>query len=247
MASLCTDDNHSTSYGRFLTQGKQSRIYLAQTLVKVIGTGKGLTQNEANTLARQLYGYHDILHCRGWLLPQLYCIRVNHSGLESELIIREQYIPGSSLTEVIADKGIVCAMQHVLPIVKLLCAEPTVKVVYHGKALYRLCYGVDLKPDNIVLNSVTNELVLVDTFAPKTMRKSGSWCRYSKKLERLSPTKLQIVTATRAGILLRLLRLMGLQKTSPEYGAVLSLLESTGMEKEELHFIASEVSADIHF
>lgn len=243
MPSLYAGDSHTMSYGCFLAQGKQSRIYLAPTIIKVIGTGKSLTQNEANALARQLCNYRAVLQRQGWLLPELYSIRVHQYGHESELIMQEQYIDGSSLTKMIVDQGMARAIQCLLPIVKLLCLQPTVKQTYYGKTFHRLNYGVDLKPDNLVFNSVTNGLFLVDTFAPKTMTPVGSWCCYNKKLESLSPRKLLVVTATRAGILLRLTRLMGLQETGQEHSAMLSLLKSAGMERDELRFIAREVSA----
>lgn len=242
MSSLY-DNSYSTPRGHFLTRGNQSCIYLTQTLTKVIGSDKDLTHDEASYLAAQLHDYHTMLSRRGWLLPELYSIRLN-SGHESELIVQEQYIAGPSLKSLIADKDIMCAIRYLLPIIRLLCAEPTVKVTNYGKTFHRMCYGVDLKPDNLVLSSTADELFLVDTFAPKIMRKSGSWSCYYRKLERLSPRKLQIVTATRVGILLRLIRLMGLQKTSPEYTAVLSALHNAGVNKEELHFIAGEVNAD---
>jgi len=232
---------YSTQAYRLIAEGKQSRVYLGQSILKQIGVGKNLIKEEADSLVVGLCDYNKILHLRGWLIPELYSVRTKYSKYGWELFIYEQYIPGLLLAEVIVHQGIVQAMTYLLPILEILVAEPTTELSYGNAVLHHFSYGVDLKPTNLILNHQTKELFLVDIFAPKTMTSDKAWRCYNNKLESLSPRNLQIVTATREGILLRLLRLTGVYKEMSEYRTLLTLIEDAGINLNELHFVKTQI------
>lgn len=248
MPSLLINDKIDQSHGDFIAQGKQSTVFVIQVAVKQIGIDKGLSSQEAQYLVAQLYYYRRVLTQRGWRLPELYLTRTKKYENETRLTIYEQYIPGPSLTSIIAQQGMLQAIGHMASLLKLIYTDHATAMRHGSTLLHRLDYGVDLKPDNVLLNKATNQLYLIDTFAPKTIRKDGSWHCYLKKLDNLSPNKLMIVTATREGILLRLLRLAGVRQGTREYFAVLRLLCSLNtMSQSEYQFITSEISRNYTF
>lgn len=226
-----------------ITQGKQSHVFISRFIVKQMGIGKGLTFREVSDLTRHLSLYQQVLRQRGWSTPITYFMQINDHEAGSYLTTLEQYIEGPSFTDILAKEGVPQALSYLELILHLLANESTSEFAYERLRFHRLKYGVDLKPDNLVLDVQTRELFLVDTFAPKIITSEGQWGWYSKKLDELGPEELMVVTGTREGISLRLFRLMGISKTR-HYSNILSSLETNGMRKEEVRFIASEIESD---
>ncbi len=241
--------------GRVIGRGRQSQVELTErghmgmpTVIKKMGVGRQLSYEEARCLHAQFYVYRDILKLSGWSIPDVYDAAL--CGEKDGLYIRtyEEYIDGQSVSEVmyggfdVADKKWEICGQ----LFSLLSQQRGVPWAVGNKLLHRLPYGVDLKPDNLVLDS-GGRVYLVDIFGPKTIDDRGRWVSYARKLERLDEVSLMIVTATREGAILRFLRLAarGCPVGFAETEAIARLrdcLLAVGISSGESEFIVNEVS-----
>ncbi len=230
--------NKMSSHQNPIAHGLHSIVYKTYMIEKHIGRNKRLTLSEALRLKHQLFVYQHILRQQGWHIPECYLLEVNVTKDKVELRLLEQYIEGPTVTEVLKLHGTSYALKKIIPTLYVLTMQPTVPYDYGKYRLQRLAYGVDLKPDNIILYSKKTPF-LVDTFAPKLLTITGNWRYYSSQFETLAAQELLVVTATREGVILRLLRLLGIDRHSL---SVSRAFLQAGLSSREIAFLKKEIT-----
>ena len=243
-------------HGTIIGYGKQSQVELLERdylkmpiIIKWMGVGKRLKYEETVNLHTHLFVYRDILERNGWSIPKLHEVIIYKAKRTAYISVYEEYIIGRSINEIIQDKSYAVNQKWELfgLLFSLLARQESVTLTVGSKQLHRLPYGVDLKPDNLIIDD-TGRIRLVDTFAPKTINDKGQWTSYSKKLEGLDEESLMAVTATREGIVLRFLRLAHV-RSPVEYGKseviqhLQDCLLEAGVSSGETEFIMDEVKS----
>jgi len=249
-----TDITDGTTYpdglhGTVINYGKQSQVELLEReylkvpiIIKWIGVGKRLTYKEVTDLYIHLVDYRDILERNGWDVPRLHEVIIYKDKRAACMSVYEEYITGQRIDEIIKDSRTVRRTWELFASLFLLLArQETIAVTMGNQQLHRLSYGVDLKPSNLVIDSA-GKVYLVDTFGPKVIKPSGQWAAYSKKLEGIGKEPLMAVTATREGILLRFLRLVGIEDAkNATIQRLWDCLHEAGIPPSEVKFVIDEV------
>jgi len=244
-----------------LTQGRQSRVSVLEytkegedyrLIWKRMGAGKGLEVDEAEALQVRLLPYRESLISAGWNIPKLYFSEVVKIDGEAQIYSYEEFIPGGDGEQMVADASEPNFRKWHLTeeVISTLINYPPDVVVRRevcGRELTCLPHGLDLKHANVVLQQGTNKLFFVDLFGPKEVVEDFAWRTFESKLDSLAPERLLAVCATREGALLRFWRLArrkwAADKSRRPFLSeqFVERLDSLGLPKIELDFVASEI------
>ena len=161
--------------------GSQSRVGLIDLankpeplLLKQMGSGKGLDYDEALSIHGNYIIYRQQLIDAGWNIPHLHESALANVEDEWQIWGVEQLIEGTNAVKLFEHPHNDIMKLHVVKqIGRTLagyCIEDTEKNYLYGRDLTMLPHGIDLKPENVMVDRL-GFVWMVDTFGPKLIDK----------------------------------------------------------------------------
>ncbi|MCZ2836772.1 hypothetical protein [Modestobacter sp. VKM Ac-2985] len=239
--------------GQDLASAGPPACWPGESLLKRVGVRRGLSRAECLAIGDGYLEYrHALARQTTWQMPRLAEVVAHGGDQEWHLLLIEQYVRGESLSAFLGSTRHSAEYRQaaLAAVLRNVLSHPETNraISVNGHRLRLVGQGVDLKPSNVVVATIGSPY-LVDQFPPLLLDGSGAVRFRWERLHTFSEEKLKILCFTKAGAMLRLLRLLQLSARSVEEAArltrgFLATVQAVGPRQTDWRFLWQEVQAN---